>query len=392
MITAIFSFVAFVANAQTPYTDAQVKSKKNPYDAPQYPNEDYRDRYKDIDWRTKSRREFNDIDNVDQRIVNDNKPARIQSAKQDLPKVKQELANTNFRKDNSLRVEGGARTDRISWSRAGSGSIPNTEFESMATDLEIYQVKVVGDLVFLQDQSKAIYLNGSYADGKIRSGGHQESTYGANNRNDEYDRLFSRVEGGVMDYDLSLNGDINFPISETKMFSVTPMIGYAVYDQSLNFRHGYRTKAGSPAHGNFIGSHVGEFEVNGLNSTYQSRWKGSFVGLGTSFVVNNKHYLKVAGKYHRARYKAKGDWNTDSTYLHPVSFEHTARADGFIGDVEYRFKQFKNLSYVISGNVRSYKTGNGKMTERKTTGNSVYRLNEVKWNSFYLAAGISLDF
>lgn len=287
------------------------------------------------------------------------------------------------KKTNFINAQIGYRVDNLDWNIASDitgTSTPNILSELTWSDLEILQLDISGDFLLTETKEGFLYLHLSIRQGDIISGKNQDSDYLGNNRTNEFSRSNNISDtGSTNDYSISLNTTI--PIStKSADYILTPAIGYALYAQNLVMTDGYQT---IPSSGSF----------SGLNSTYDTEWKGIFIGLSIDTMLNDRHKFKLSGKYHRVDYYAEADWNLRTDFQHPKSFTHTAKGSGTTMSLEYLFKFHEKWSYNLSINSKNYTTDAGSDKTFFANGAiATTQLNEVNWTSKSIMTGFLYHF
>jgi len=160
---------------------------------------------------------------------------------------------------------------------------------------------------------------------------------------------------------------------------VIPMLGYSYRAQDLKITNGLST---IPPTGPFPG----------LDSTYQARWQGPWVGIDLVYVLR-RLTLNASIEYHRAVYRAQADWNLRTDFVHPKSFEHKAGGDGAELNLSAAYALSKRWSLKAGLDLRKWRAVNGTDTTFFVDGTSaVTHLNEAEWNSTAFSAGVSYAF
>lgn len=220
----------------------------------------------------------------------------------------------------------GYRSDNLKWSEAG-GSV-NIRSELKWENLKIAQLSAAARLNFYSGWT----LRGALDYGSINSGSNQDSDYNGSDRTLEFSRSNNKGGGRVRDGSISLGRTLR-PLAEIEeiSFALTPLIGLSLHDQYLTMTDGFQT---IPATGSYIG----------LDSSYDARWQGPWVGLEALLENGGKWSLTAIGEYHKADYFAHANWNLRPEFSHPVSFAHTAKGEGYL--VALR------ATYVVSQNRR----------------------------------------
>ena len=282
-----------------------------------------------------------------------------------------------------LITTGGYRVDELDWNIAGdiSGSSPNILSELTWDDIESYQLRFDGRLVWPQ----LIALRGSFAYGWIFDGENQDSDYLGDNRTFEFSRSNNNTEGDNV-WDASVAVGYPFRFGKTVIGTVTPLAGYSHHEQQLEITDGYQTIP-----------HTGSF--SGLDSSYDTEWKGPWIGIDLhfraakmeSFAHRFETYLTY--EYHWTDFDAEGNWNLRDDLDHPKSFKHDTDSEGYIirAGFNYRITQHWALNANFDYLDWSTEDGTSKVffadgTDAKT------RLNEVNWTSWSGMFGLSLRF
>jgi outer membrane autotransporter protein len=280
-------------------------------------------------------------------------------------------------------VTGGYRNDELDWNIAGdiNGNNPNVVSELTWDDLESYQLKFQGGLVW----PNLIAVRGSLAYGWLFDGKNQDSDYLGDNRTFEFSRSNNTTdEDEVWDASLAVGYPARF--GRTVIATVTPLVGYSHHEQQLNISDGYQT----------IPS-VGPFE--GLDSSYDTKWKGPWIGIDMhfkaaeikSFAHRFETYLTY--EYHWADFEAEANWNLRDDLAHPKSFSHDTNGNGFVigAGINYRLTQHWALNFNFD--YQDWSTDSGTIKFFLADGTThKQQLNEVNWTSYAFMMGLSLRF
>jgi hypothetical protein len=276
----------------------------------------------------------------------------------------------------------GYRTDDFDWNIAGdiSGNNPNILSELTWSDLEILQLEFGLARIF----PNRIVLKGTIAYGQIFDGENQDSDYAGNNRTLEFSRSNNSADDGNTS-DVSIGLGYFFPLL-TKDFIATPLVGFSFHGQNLTITEGFQT---IPPLGPFPG----------LNSSYDAKWYGPWVGLELNARIYKRdgtslaHEILFGIEYHWADYYAEANWNLRPDLAHPKSFEHEADGSGIVFWAGYNYLFNPQWSLNFSGKYQEWETDPGidrvffaDGTEAET------RLNEVNWESFSLMVGVTCRF
>ena len=279
-------------------------------------------------------------------------------------------------------LSSGYRIDDLDWNIAGdiNGNNPNIISELTWKDLESFQLKMAGKTTFQQ----LLMLRGSLAYSWIFDGENQDSDYLGNDRTLEFSRSNNNSdEGNMLDASFGIGWQFTFGRSD---FVMAPVIGYSYHEQNLTMTDGYQT---IPPSGPF----------SGLDSTYETEWKGPWIGLDFTLRTDEKSKIMpeietfISIEYHWADYYAEADWNLRTDFAHPKSFEHEADGQGFILNTGLKF--IFNYNWLLNVNLdyQNWSTDPGIIRFFNADGTTPkQRLNEVNWTSCAIMAGIEYHF
>ena len=273
-------------------------------------------------------------------------------------------------------MNSGFRYDFLQFNIAGdtSGQNPNILSELTWKDLWSYQIGTKAQAVF----NKHIRVEGSYDYAWIMDGKNQDSDYLGDDRTLEFSRsLNSTDDDNLMDFSVGLGWQ--FRIGAVKDWEdiltndlwCALLAGYSYHEQNLRITNGYQD---FPPTGAF----------SGLNSTYQTKWRGPWTGI-EFFGQREKFKGYSRLEYHWADYDAEGNWNLRDDFAHPVSFAHGAKGGGI--NIAFGGKYIVNDSWAVGldGNLEFWETKDGRDRTYFADGSSSdTKFNEVKWRSYGL--------
>lgn len=289
----------------------------------------------------------------------------------------------------SVNLSAGYRTDRLNWHIAGSqqGSDPTILSELTWSDLEIYQLKLANRTV-IRDR---LYLRGEFTYGMVVSGDNRDSDYNGDDRTQETSRSLNGVDGNNV-WDASVGIGPRFSFFDSTVV-VCPMIGYAVSEQDLNIVDGYQVISNQPPDTPPVGT------IAGLDSRYQTRWKGPWLGVDLLFSIpcTDGPFTRVGvmftGEYHWVDYDADANWNLRSDLDHPVSFSHDAEGSGGVAGATILLETSSRWGIEVGMNWKEMTTDAGQDRIYYSDGTtSDTRLNRVRWRAFTFEAGLSYLF
>lgn len=280
--------------------------------------------------------------------------------------------------ESSLDLDFGLRQDDLRWNIADTDGVPDILSELTWSGLEIAELRVRGD----RTADNGWHVRGSAAYGWIYDGKNQDSDYLGSGRTLE----FSRSNNDTKDddtLDFSLAFGYRFRLSQesapTSLYLI-PLLGYSYHEQNLRITNGNQT---IPATGPFPG----------LNSTYQTQWKGPWLGLELLGQGAKNLSAFLLAEYHKADYYAEADWNLRSDFQHPKSFEHRADGEGYLVSFGVSSTPRTGWGYRFSLDYQEWKTDPGVDRTFFASGTVTdTRLNEVIWRSRSIHIGLHRTF
>ena len=254
-----------------------------------------------------------------------------------------------------LGLEVGHRTDQLNWNIAASDGNPNVLSELTWRDLFITQIR--GTTKLLVDLPSSVflpYMRGALAYGKIYSGENQDSDYNGNNRTLEFSRSNNSADQGDV-----LDASFGFGVQFVKKMAqpgqtlrISPLAGYSYHQQNLRMTEGLQTiSTQNPANL--------PRPIPGLNSTYETEWRGPWLGVDFSFETNKKHIFKASFEHHWANYDAEANWNLRSDFQRPKSFTHKSTGKGMVASIGWEFRLRPNWSVNANLDYQRWKTQPG---------------------------------
>ncbi len=280
----------------------------------------------------------------------------------------------------TMDLSSGYRHDDLQWSIAGNsaGGTPNVLSELTWTDLQSWQVQGKTQVIL---NATNLVFDGRGAYSWIFAGDNQDSDYSGNNRTSEFSRSNNSADKGhMMDISGGMGVRINFDefLGENGILekaSITPLLGFSYNTQNLRMQNGSQT---IPATGAFAG----------LNSTYDTRWYGPWVG----FDLRGK-IQKLSGslrfEYHLMEYYAKANWNLRNDFQHPKSFDHKADGSGVALSASLGYALTDSLDAFLNLDFYNYTTDAGiDRTFYSSGAVGETQLNVVDWQSYSAEVGL----
>jgi hypothetical protein len=293
----------------------------------------------------------------------------------------------NNRSEVDLIALASIRKDELQWSIAGNsaGTNPNILSEVTWSNVQSYQVTVEGRAQL----NRIVFLRGNLNYGWIQSGRVRDSDYNSDDRQDEYSRSISH-NGGDQVWDFSLGAGYPFLFAKDRLL-IAPLLGYSYHVQNLRITDGKQVvtwESGPP-----LGT------IDGLNSTYRTRWMGPWLGCDLRYRIEGvptgrqPMELGLSLEIHWTDYEAEANWNLRGDLDHPVSFEHAASGMGYSFTSEWLIELTLQWDLAMRFHYQYYLTDSGKDRIHYVSGDiGTQQLNEVEWKSHSYMLGVTYHF
>lgn len=274
-------------------------------------------------------------------------------------------------------LSAGYRTDELNWNIAndlGGTATPNILSELMWDALRIVQLG--GGLQLTG--SDGLHLRASAAYGWIHDGHNQDSDYLGNDRTLEFSRTNNDTVGdSVWDLSLAFGYRFRYAAEDGTATYLTPLVGISRHAQNLRISNANQS---IPASGS----------IPGLDSTYQSRWEGRWMGVEflTDAPSEVNAYFRL--EHHWADYSAEANWNLRTDLEHPRSFEQEANGTGTVVSLGFlTVPKSSQWSIRVGLDYQRWTTDPGVNQVNFTNGTIITtRLNNVEWKSWALSLGL----
>jgi hypothetical protein len=310
----------------------------------------------------------------------------------DMPQgARHSFDHQNFPVKTTFSISLGTRWDDLDWSIAGAneyGQPINVRSELEWDNVQSYQLR-------LDNRTQIggfFYFRGYFDYATIKDGTIRDSDYNGNGRTEEYSRSISTSAGDQL-WDLS--GGIGYPFHLDRngaSYLLAPLFGLSLHKQNFRITEGYQvlTEPGGPELG----------ELEGLNSSFEAKWLGPWLGLDLRCCMAAKHTRLVpmewglSLEYHfQTRYRAKANWNLRDDFEHPVSFRQEADARGICLTGDWRISPWQRWDIQFIATLQTWETEDGTLRFFNADGTSdAVRLNEVQWTTHSLMAGLTYHF
>jgi len=269
----------------------------------------------------------------------------------------------------------GYRTDKLSWSIAEGGV--DVASEVAWNNTAIAQLRAAGRLNIGGDW----LVRGIYSTGSVQSGSNRDSDYAGSGRTQEFSRSENKSGGAVRDASIALGRKFHlFDLASGGALYLVPLAGMSIHQQNLTMYDGHQSIPFDSA-------------LPGLNNTYDTQWKGPWIGVDAWLRQGENVWLNASMEYHRADYSAEANWNLRADLAHPVSFRHVAQGHGLLFTLGAAYQFSKNFLTNVAVEHQQWNTRTGYDETHFSYGTTnYYTLNPVSWGSSSLSVGVVYRF
>jgi len=230
----------------------------------------------------------------------------------------------------------GVQQSRFDWSIAGNASGTNPNILSELNWKKLRGPNFGLNIKYNITDRLSVKANNAYS--SITKGEVEDTDYAGDNRQDAfYFDLLNANKGYLYHGDLQ----ISYQLLRFGQFNINPIVGLAYNQQKFHLLE----SAGNPL-------------SNGLNSTYEARYKG--FEFGTEFVYKTPKFnigaTILSGFY---AYSSKANWNLIPDFAKPVSFTHKANSFALSGDINLSVPINKSLGIELDYLINNIKTYSG---------------------------------
>jgi opacity protein-like surface antigen len=305
-------------------------------------------------------------------------------------------AQVAFFQGAELQLGSGYRSGEMDWNIAGdsSGSNPDVLSELEWKDLDIFQTEAEGQawLGSTKWPNISLYIKGSAAYGWVVDGDNRDSDYAGDHRTLEFSRSENDGDGGNL-LDLSIAAGPQFKLWQGKL-AIALLAGWSYHEQNLEISDGQQTLS-EPGLAGSIGlkSPPAIGPISGLDSSYDTRWWGPWLGTDLSWQLSERATLCGALAWHFADYEAKANWNLRDDLAHPVSFRHYADGHGLTLGLGIEYQLNRAWLLELSYDYQDWQADDGNSYAYAASGGSGRtRLNEVNWRSHSALLSLGYQF
>lgn len=289
--------------------------------------------------------------------------------------------------DYKLDLDYGARTDQLNWNIAGTlaGTNPNVISELQWSDVGFHEARLgfrfIGDNIW--------YLKGYAAKAWGFKGSVQDSDYNGDNRSLEFSRSNSSAKrSSAQDFSIALGQQFRID----NLFGITPLVGFSNHRQTFTMTNGNQTLC--DPNGIPYDCNGGLGLIEGLNSTFDTHWRGPWFGLDLRWAAAKGFTTYAELEYHYSHYDAQGNWNLRPDLKHPKSYGQTASGRGkHLGlGLSYALAKpnsffnigFKQVEYATQAGEQTFYFADDTVASQ--------RLNGVNWHSRSVTVGFTSQF
>ncbi len=288
-----------------------------------------------------------------------------------------------------LGLDAGYRQDDFRWSIAGDVDVLS---ELEWRDLEIFQLQGTGKLILAwAELPSQVCFRSALGYGLIFDGKNRDSDYAGNNRTLEFSRSESRSDEGNV-FDASIGSGLQFPARGDALIFAA-LVGYSYHEQNLTITNGVQTVSVPATFSDFVIVPAPLGPLTGLDSEYEARWRGPWVGLDLALRPLPSVTVDAGFEFHWAEYRAEGNWNLRSDLAHPRSFEHRADGHGKVAFLAGSYNSNERLAVTLRFAYQDWSTDPGTSKTFFADGSTgKTRLNEVEWESYAASLGLIYRF
>ena len=280
-----------------------------------------------------------------------------------------------------LEVSAGYRVDRGQWTIAGPDDDPNIISDLEWEDLNVFELRVGGEL-----HVGPLVVSPRLAFGFVSDGENRDSDYVFDNREGEFSRSTAESEGDTLDLELA----IGYPIQRGEGVTWVPHVGFAMNQQNLNDTDGFQVVDRPDLEAILDGDATGLGPDDGflgpfddLDSEYESEWTSFFFGLELVAQLSEKTSVSARYRFHFVDYEADLYWN-----LRDLSFTNEADGDGHSLQAVVNHQMSESLSFHAGIHYTMFETDAGVQSDPF----GPIKLNGAEWESlgFFLGLGLAL--
>jgi len=230
----------------------------------------------------------------------------------------------------------GIQQSKFDWSIAGnaSGTSPNILSELIWKNLKGPGFGL--DVKYHITDRLMVKTSNRYSN--IAKGEAEDTDYADDDRQGAfYYDLLNANKGYLLNTSLQLS----YMVFNSTQFAVSPTIGLSYNEQKF-----------------YLLESAGNINSAGLNSTYQSRYKGFDFGFEGTFKTKSFRITAgILGGFYK--YSAKADWNLIPDFQKPVSFTHAANSFSLNGNVNLAIPLNKCLQLELDYKINNINTYTG---------------------------------
>ena len=262
----------------------------------------------------------------------------------------------------SIKPYVGIQQAKSDWSIAGnaSGSSPNILSELIWKNLKGPTFGI--DIKYNITDRLRIRANNQYTN--ITKGDGEDTDYADDNRQSAF---YFDILNANKGYLFNTNLQLSYQVLNFDQFALSPIIGLSYNQQKFYLLE----SANDPASA-------------GLNSTYQTRYKGFDFGVEGTFKARSFSVTTgILGGFYT--YSAKANWNLIPSFVKPVSFTHAANSFALTGNVSVAVPLNKSLQLALDYKINNINTYTGvdrayfinKPTEETQFNGANFRANTI---------------
>jgi hypothetical protein len=269
------------------------------------------------------------------------------------------------------------REDSLKWNIAGPDQIPN-----VLSELKWNSLKSIGLGGRLQSNCSWLHFEAQGSYNRIFAGRVRDFDFAEDNRRELFSQSSSKASKGTL-FDASALIGLN--ITCPKSILIVPHVGYSLEEQHLKIFDGVTEVAIDP-------DDIGP--ILGLNSSYNAKWYGPFIGLKGYFPLFCGTF-GLGFDYYYQNYRGRGHANLRPDILGGI-YRHKARGWGQEFFAEFQSRLQETLFFELKVKFGKFWTKKGTETEALRGDEIIIPVrvdfNRVEWNSRSISAHLIKDF
>ncbi|WP_298636673.1 hypothetical protein [uncultured Umboniibacter sp.] len=257
-----------------------------------------------------------------------------------------------------LQLDVGYEMSEVDWNIAGLpqyAESPNVLSELTFRDMDSPALNVHINGMKLLSEDWAAIVELSYLKTMPPEGTVQDSDYDLNDREGEFSRSYSDIDGNDRN-SWSISGGVKTRWLGSVGHYASASVGFSHDTWDMQMVNGYQSVL-TDEFGNPDPRFIGPFP--GLDARYQAEFSGVFFKLSTEHQLGST-FLGISAKYHsHLRFDGEGEWNLRQNLRQPKSFTHEANGTGFTATIDWTIPITSAIDTFVRANYQSLSASDG---------------------------------